>query len=84
MAESISKLIKLRKLVVLDCGLDLVPECFRNLKKLEELSLPGNNIVTLPNWLNDLPVLRKISLGRKLTDTEKINYSVSHPKIEII
>jgi hypothetical protein len=84
MSESISKLVKLRKLVVLDCGLDLVPECFRNLKKLEELSLPGNNIVTLPSWLNDLPMLRKISLGRKLDDTEKNNYSISHPNIEIV
>jgi len=84
MAESISKLIKLRKLVILDCGLDFVPECFQSLKKLEELYLPGNNIVTLPHWLNDLSVLRKISLGRILADTDKSRYSVSHPNIEII
>jgi hypothetical protein len=84
MAESISKLIKLRKLVILDCCLDFVPECFQNLKRLEELYLPGNNIASLPRWLNDLPVLRKISLGPLLTDTAKSSYSVSHPNIEII
>jgi hypothetical protein len=83
MAESISKLSKLKKLNIVGCGLNSIPECFQNLSQLEELYLAGNNIVELPAWLNNLPMLKKISIGLRQEISDKSKYMSSHPNIEI-
>ncbi|MED6181376.1 hypothetical protein PIB30_018883 [Stylosanthes scabra] len=44
------------------CNLVQIPDAVGNLRCLERLNLGGNNIVTLPNWIKELPKLCELNL----------------------
>ncbi|RYR22604.1 hypothetical protein Ahy_B03g067914 [Arachis hypogaea] len=58
-------------LVTLDisfCNLLQIPEAIGNLRCLESLNMGGNNIVTLPHCIKELPVYMQCSIPRYIID----------------
>ena len=60
--------ISLYSLNISRCGLTAIPECGRTLKNLSFLRAEGNELATVPQWLEELPLRGLALLDNKLVE----------------
>lgn len=83
MAKEISALGSLRDLRISHCGMTEVPESWKQLHLLEEILLFGNPLTAVPDWLPQLPNLKRLGLVDTADNRTKNRLRKSHPHLEI-
>jgi hypothetical protein len=83
MAKEISALGSLRSLRVGNCGLREVPASWQGLQLLEEIFLFGNPLTTIPDWIPELPNLKRLGLVDVMDRNAKRRLRKQYPHLEI-
>jgi hypothetical protein len=84
MAQVISELPSLRELHVGYCGLRAVPESWRRLTLLEQVTFTGNPLTAIPDWLLELPALKCLGLAEAVDEDSKATLRQQYPFLEIV
>lgn len=83
MVKEISALRSLRGLRIGHCGMTKVPESWQQLQLLEEIFLFGNPLTAIPDWLPELPNLKRLGLVDTADNRTKNRLRKRHPHLEI-
>ena len=79
LSEDILKYQNIRRLNIINVGLEEAPTYIDQLKKLEFLNLPQNKLSQLPETLVNLPKLKKLNLSNNnFSELPKIVFSLSN------
>jgi hypothetical protein len=79
----LNPLENLKELVVSNCDTLIHPELINTHKKLELISLVGEDLEYFPSLIH-LPALRWITIPPQMTQSEFDSFTVSHPGLEVM
>lgn len=74
----------LKKINLKKCKLKSIPESFKNLALCEELDLTSNELSSLPSFLFDLPLLKKIQISGNPIDKSLVEKYREQSNLQII